>query len=172
MNGRETCKPIRRVEARPQRLNTPASNGLDHQNAMRPSTTIDSVNQEWCLKECPTPTNWRIVAALKIIAFAYVDPKLDLRYVAERTGITKCYLCRLFLRELGIGFPGYLCRFRAIRAGRLLLETVLSVKEVAWAVGFAHVTQLDRAFRSTYGCTPTKYRALEVNSQQTVSIES
>jgi len=40
----------------------------------------------------------------------------------------------------------------------LLRETNLSIKEVTAAVGFAYVTQLDRAFMEAYGCPPTEYR--------------
>lgn len=88
----------------------------------------------------------------------YGVPQLNLNLVSQRLGLTKPYLCRVFKREVGIGLPQYVRRVRAQQAEKLLRETVFSIKEITAAVGFRYVTQLDRAFKATYGCVPKEYR--------------
>lgn len=102
--------------------------------------------------------SFRVVHALRIIESEHALPDLDLARVSAHVGITKSHLCRLFGREVGIGVPDYICKVRTQAAERLLTDTVLSIKEIAARVGFAYTSQLDRAFKSLYGCTPREYR--------------
>jgi AraC-like DNA-binding protein len=44
------------------------------------------------------------------------------------------------------------------RATRLLRETTLAVKEVAWACGFAAPSYFIRSFRAHHGVTPKAWR--------------
>lgn len=107
----------------------------------------------------PTFLNFRIRRALLLIESKYYVQELNLDLVSRCLGVTKPYLCRVFRREVGIGLPEYVCRFRAEKAEKLLRETVLSIKEISAAVGFGYVTQLDRAFKAEYGCTPKECRS-------------
>lgn len=102
--------------------------------------------------------HWRVAAALELIKRDYQSPRLDLETASARVGITKFHLCRIFRSEVGVGFSAYLKAFRAERAMELLRGTTLSVKEIAAAVGFDYVTQLDRAFAARFGVTPTVAR--------------
>lgn len=102
--------------------------------------------------------NFRIGRAVGMILSDYKLPQLNLDLIGQRLGLTKPYLCRVFKREVGLGIPGYICRVRANAAEKLLRETVFSIKEIAAAVGFTYITQLDRAFKSNYGCAPKEYR--------------
>ena len=102
--------------------------------------------------------SFRVARAVIIVESDYGAPNLSLDLISRRLGLTKPYLCRVFRRELGIGIPEYLRRVRAHQAEKLLRETVLSVKEITATVGFTYVTQLDRAFKGTFGCTPKNYR--------------
>jgi AraC-like DNA-binding protein len=43
-------------------------------------------------------------------------------------------------------------------AARLLIETRLSVKEIAWQVGFRTCAGFVRAFKKTFGVTPSECR--------------
>lgn len=105
--------------------------------------------------------SFRTAKALAIVEADYSSPRLDLERISRQVGVSKSHFCRVFRRELGVGFPKYLRMLRARRAETLLRETMLSVKEVAAAVGFDYVVQLDRAFRAGYACSPSEYRARE-----------
>ena len=54
---------------------------------------------------------------------------------------------------------GCINRLRMERAARLLRETTLSGKEVAWACGFAAPSYFIRSFRAQFGMTPQAWRA-------------
>ena len=45
------------------------------------------------------------------------------------------------------------------RASCLLETDVLTVKEIAAELGYAHATEFDRQFKQTFGVTPTEWRA-------------
>ena len=104
-------------------------------------------------------SNFRVAGALALIESDYAVTNLNLDQISSRLRITKAHLCRIFRRQVGVGVPAYIVRVRIEEAERLTKETVLSMKEIAAAVGFAYPSQLNRAFKETYGCTPTKYRS-------------
>ena len=52
----------------------------------------------------------------------------------------------------------YINRMRMARAARLLAESALAVKEVAWACGYANPSYFIHSFRAQYGQTPKGYR--------------
>jgi AraC-like DNA-binding protein len=55
--------------------------------------------------------------------------------------------------------PGQLiAKTRIASASQMLLETQLSVAEIALACGFYDRSAFTRAFRSATGCTPSEYR--------------
>lgn len=102
--------------------------------------------------------NFRVARAIDLIESEYGVSRLNLDMLSRRLGVTKCHFCRVFRRSVGIGLPEYVRRVRTRKAEQLLRETNLSIKEVTAAVGFAYVTQLDRAFMGAHGCPPTEYR--------------
>lgn len=101
----------------------------------------------------------RVAEALRVIRSEYAMPQLDLSFVSARLRLSKSYLCRIFRREMRIGLPEYISKVRADAAETLLRETFMSVKEIAAAVGFTYVAQLDRAFKTKCGQSPREYRA-------------
>lgn len=49
-------------------------------------------------------------------------------------------------------------RTRIERIRTLLLETSLTISEIAHRTGFEHVEYMTVAFKRTMGCTPTAFR--------------
>jgi two-component system response regulator YesN len=70
---------------------------------------------------------------------------------AEAARISPSYLSRLFSQKLNTTFHGYLTDLRIERAGRLLRETSLSVKEIAFAAGFQDPDYFGKVFKKTKG---------------------
>lgn len=132
-----------------ERLSQPCGEGGNPPPSTQPASSITVQHGR---------LSFRTAKALAIIDLAYASPHLNLEKISKEVGVTKSHFCRLFRRDLGIGFPEYLRLFRGQHAEALLRDSVLSVKEIAAAVGFDYVAQLDRAFRSLHGCTPTAYR--------------
>ena len=66
-----------------------------------------------------------------------------------------------FRSVLGEPVYGTLMRLRFLHAKRLLVQSDLSVKEIAMGTGFCHAQHLNNAFKRELGCTPTEYRERE-----------
>lgn len=78
-------------------------------------------------------------------------------WLAEKSGVSNQRLTRLVKRLFGLT-PGQLITKTRIAAGsRLLLESKLSVAEVAHACGYYDQSAFTRAFRSATGFTPTEF---------------
>jgi len=84
---------------------------------------------------------------------------LSVRRLAEQSGCTADYLSHLFREATGETLIGSINRLRMERAARLLRETTLAGKEVAWACGFAAPSYFIRTFRAHHGVTPRAWRA-------------
>ena len=80
--------------------------------------------------------------------------------VAERLlhYLNENYIGRLFRRQMGVRFTAYLNQVRIAHARTLLLDTSLSVTEIAMKTGFNQVPYFNRCFKANTGMTPTAFR--------------
>jgi transcriptional regulator GlxA family with amidase domain len=83
-----------------------------------------------------------------------IDQEISLDEVAERVGVSRRQMERLFAHHVGRTPKRYLIDLRLQRARALLAETDLPVGEVALACGFASSTQFSRRFRERFGTSP------------------
>jgi YesN/AraC family two-component response regulator len=67
-------------------------------------------------------------------------------------------LSKLIKQSTGFTFQELLQRKRFQKAVMLLLDTDLSVEEIAEAVGYENLSYFYRQFKERYGRTPRKYR--------------
>lgn len=86
------------------------------------------------------------------------DADLSVRGLAQQCGCTADYLSHLFRQQTQEALVAYINRMRMARAARLLAESALAVKEVAWACGYAHPSYFIHSFRAQHGQTPKAYR--------------
>lgn len=106
----------------------------------------------------PLQRDWRVVAALEIIQRRYSESALRLGDVAKELDVSTEHLCRLLKRDTASGFRMHLNSTRIRQAQRLLLETSLSIKEIANLTGHKNTTRLDRVFKRITGALPLIYR--------------
>lgn len=78
--------------------------------------------------------------------------------IARTVGIDRTYLYRIFRQQVGQSPKKYLTAFRLRMAAGMLVETDLTVTEVALSCGFKEVSLFDRQFGAAYGCQPLQYR--------------
>ncbi len=104
------------------------------------------------------PYNLRIELMEKLIREQFSDCDLNLKKLASQVEVSTCHLSRLFKKTLGCGFRAYLRDIRLARAEVLLRETLLSIKEIAWAVGYKHVSDFDHHFKQRNHVKPKDYR--------------
>lgn len=101
------------------------------------------------------------VEQVKLLLASGLDEPLSLRAIASRVGISVYYLCKLFRRETGYTVHAYRQQLRLRRA----LDDVLSSRDLldtALSLGFDSHSHFTYAFRTTFGITPSRYRASRV----------
>lgn len=88
----------------------------------------------------------------------FSDPSLDLRVLAERTGLSKSYICAQFRKATGRHINGYVTELRMEKAKELLRGGNMNASEVAARVGYRKLSYFSALFKKRVGRTPTEYR--------------
>lgn len=82
----------------------------------------------------------------------------DIDRLADVACVSKPYLIRLFKQEFGFSPLRYMNRKRIEKSQLLLLTSDLSVKDVAYDIGFNDHSYFIRLFKKLVGVTPQEYR--------------
>ncbi len=88
----------------------------------------------------------------------YNEP-IALDQLAQMYEMNAFYLSRAFTRELGISITDMLVSLRMEKARDLLETRQLSIKEVAYKVGYASGNYFSKVFRRYYGLSPSEFQA-------------
>ena len=114
-----------------------------------------------CQQLSPNPHRDRERSAiLHAIASRFADAELELGAVAHGAGVNRNKVNDVLKAELGCTFTGYLNRLRLTEAARLLAERdSASITDIAYTVGYNHVSYFNKLFKLDYGCTPKAFRA-------------
>ena len=106
--------------------------------------------QEMC-----RPLDRRVRDALEFLAERSVCSVSEL---APETNLSRSGLQRLFKKEMGMLISDYLAEQRLQKAASLLRASNLSIKEIAFKVGYEHHSSFTRAFESGFSESPGQYR--------------
>ena len=80
--------------------------------------------------------------------------RLCLEQIADKFGFSKNYICQLFKKHFDTTFSIYITKKRMIRAKEMLADKTLSVKEIAFDLGYADYHHFYRTFKNYYGYSP------------------
>ena len=94
----------------------------------------------------------------KIIRIVESGPVRTIRDLALEINLSPSRLQRLFKHEMGISMGEWLSEQRLQRAAQLLEKSYLSVKEIAYAVGYEHASSFIRAFERRFTQAPARFR--------------
>jgi AraC-like DNA-binding protein len=86
-----------------------------------------------------------------------------MRELAREFGLSPSRLQHLFKERTGARLGQWLVELRLQRAARLLAESNMSVKEVAWAVGYSHSSSFVRAFERVFHQAPGRFQREKLN---------
>ena len=95
---------------------------------------------------------------------AFEDMQIDfarnraLSDYAKMCGISTSYFISCFTKEYGMPPYRYLTQIRISQAKHLLLETGISISEIARSVGYADPFCFSRIFRKYTGMSPSEFR--------------
>ena len=77
--------------------------------------------------------------------------------LARHFGYSRSRFSRLFHDHLGCSMIEYLSVLRCREAAQLLLESDMTMLDIAMKVGFECLRTFYRAFKACYGVTPSQY---------------
>lgn len=95
--------------------------------------------------------------------------KLKLSDVAKVTYCSEEYLSTKFHKEVGITISNYILNKRLIYSKKLLTTFTTSMTDIATQAGFNSVSYFSRAFKKTYGISPSEYRKQLSESEHTTN---
>lgn len=104
-------------------------------------------------------TGLRRLAPVLDAVRAQLSGRVSVPAAARMLGMSESYFMRFFRNATGVPFNAWVIQVRLVEAHRMLLETGLTVSEIAAATGFCDQSYFDRRFRARFGRTPSEARA-------------
>lgn len=95
-------------------------------------------------------------ALLYIDTYVMNSPRME--DVADYVGLTPSYFSRLFKKTTGSTFSEYLLLFKLQISRVLLMQTTLTIEEIAAQIGLCNGNYLSNLFKKYYKETPTQFR--------------
>lgn len=112
-------------------------------------------------KERKATKGWSIIEkAINAIQQSFDDPALDNALISERVGVSPSHLTHLFKEQLGITIHKYLTYVRIEQAKKRILESDVSLTQIAEQSGFSSIHHFSRIFKSTVGMTASQFLAV------------
>lgn len=96
-------------------------------------------------------------ALLEFLGEHYRQP-LTRTEIARAVGYHENYISHIFAETLNTTLPKYLGALRVYDASALLLETDLSIAQIAVELGFGSIRNFNRVFQAEMGTSPRAYR--------------
>lgn len=129
---------------------------------VKTSALINEILVEAFRKSPPTQTPIRnsVVNDMTLYLQTHYQENISLAELALKFSFTPNYCGHLFKKVTGLSFNDYINNVRLKCSCNLLLNSELSIKEIAFESGFCSLEHFYSVFKKFYGITPAKYRAL------------
>jgi len=111
----------------------------------------------------PSLQHARIRKVLRVIES---DPAYSIHDLAALLNLSHSHLQHLFKQETGVQLGHLLLEHRLLKAAQLLENSNMSVKEIAFTVGYEHTSSFIRAFERRFSIAPRGYREQISRNQQ------
>jgi AraC family transcriptional regulator len=94
----------------------------------------------------------------KELLIAHLDGEISLHELAREVGLSRSHFARAFKETIGLPPHRWLVSERIERAQEMLINSTLSLMEVAELTGFADQSHFTRVFTGTVGISPGEWR--------------
>lgn len=111
----------------------------------------------------PVTNDAAVEQVLRYLAL-HLDERITLASLAAHFSFSREYLCRRFTAQIGVSPIRYLNDLRVERSRELLVETDMTVTEIAEALGYSGIHYFSRAFKRKMGISPQGYRDQRKNA--------
>ena len=109
------------------------------------------------IKEKPKVNDERIKQVLDYIS-QNINEDISVEQICQQICLSRGYFIALFKNTMGISPQQYVSKIKVERAQLLLLTTPLSIKQIAYELGFVDHSYFTRLFHKVTGFTPQQYR--------------
>ena len=86
------------------------------------------------------------------------DTFLSMNAIARQHGLSPSYFRQLFQKHFGVPPRTYLRQARIAKACRLMMDSSMTLSEIAVTVGYETVHSFSKSFREEEGISPSQYR--------------
>jgi AraC-like DNA-binding protein len=104
----------------------------------------------------PTSQHIRLKTVLNYL-YAHVSDPITLHRVSEQFGFSERTLSRLFQSELSISFLQYVKQLRMVKAVELMLQTDLTLSEIAYETGYLSISAFSNTFYQFTNMRPSQF---------------
>ncbi|MFZ5829980.1 MAG: helix-turn-helix domain-containing protein, partial [Planctomycetota bacterium] len=105
-----------------------------------------------------------LVRTARQVIWNHSHRKISVAAIAKKVGVTRRTLERSFRSQVGHTVLDDLIACRLERAQRLLRDTHVPIKHVAFAAGFSSLSNMCKVFRREVGLSPGEYRMSSIRS--------
>ena len=88
----------------------------------------------------------------------HIDQPLTLTEMANHAGLSKPHFSRIFKNQTGYAPMDYFIHLKLQKASSLLILTEMTVREIAWMVGYGDPYYFSRLFKKVVGVSPSVIR--------------
>lgn len=135
---------------------------IDGQGALRPPTAEGGSSQLRAMAmttlDMLSPNHSNAVLEVMRLTRERYDGNITLDELSAVMGYNAAYLGRLFRKETGKSYRGWLCEYRMDKAAALLRDTDAPVAEIAARVGYRKYENFLEHFKDAFDMTPEQYR--------------
>ncbi|MEP2238680.1 MAG: AraC family transcriptional regulator, partial [Maribacter sp.] len=108
-------------------------------------------------KEIPWEHNNRMVIIHDFVSANY-HKAIALKQVADMVNLSQQAFSRFFKKMMGRSFFVYLNEYRINQSAKMLIDSDMTVADIAYKCGFETLPFFFKKFKIQYGCTPNLYR--------------
>ncbi|MCM3694091.1 response regulator transcription factor [Neobacillus niacini] len=98
-----------------------------------------------------------VVKAQKYVE-THLGEKISLTEVAAHLHLNSSYFSRMYKKETGEGFVEYVTRVKMEKAIELIDQSIKSVEQIAYELGFDSKSYFLKTFKRFYGLSPKSYK--------------
>ena len=100
------------------------------------------------------------------MCISYIEKSINKRIrvaeIANKIGIDRSYLSRLFRKEIGMSISDYIAKMKIDASINMILYSELTYSEIAENLGFASQSHFIDVFKKNTGTTPKKFCMLKI----------
>jgi AraC-like DNA-binding protein len=104
----------------------------------------------------PTSQHVRLKPLLAYL-YAHISEPITLHGISEEFGFSARTLARLFQSELSISFLQYVKQLRMVKAVELMLQTDLTLSEIAYETGYLSISAFSNTFYQFTNMRPSQF---------------